>query len=401
MKLTLLVDLDNTLLTNEMEKFVPAYLGALSAYFPQWPAGEFQRKLLFATQAMINKNDPTFTLEKTFDQVFYSSLGVEKEQIITKITDFYRDEFPKLKQICGSRPEAVDLLEKAFAEGLQVVIATNPIFPRIAIEHRLDWAGFSSNKYPFSLVSSFETFHFAKPNIAFFAEILTQLGYPDCPTLMVGDSLEEDMLPCASLGIPGFLVTNRPIDIPDEYTHLIQQGTLNQVWPWIQSMQDFPPISSGTQSPEGNLAILKATPAGLETSCMTLSQDEWYFRPASDEWSLTEILCHLRDADQEVNFPRIKMVITETEPFLPGVNTDLWAQERDYQSQSGQEAIREFIDVRAEITNLLNQLPPSGWNRKARHAIFGPINISELVKFMSTHDIMHIRQSKQVLNAAK
>jgi hypothetical protein len=33
------------------------------------------------------------------------------------------------------------------------------------------------------------------------------------------------------------------------------------------------------------------------------------------------------------------------------------------------------------------------WKRKARHAIFGPTDLQELVKFIAEHDKLHIRQT--------
>ena len=56
------------------------------------------------------------------------------------------------------------------------MVATNPIFPRKAILHRLSWAGLAPEQVPFALITDYERFHFAKPNPAFFAEILAQLG---------------------------------------------------------------------------------------------------------------------------------------------------------------------------------------------------------------------------------
>ena len=79
MNLTLLLDLDNTLLSNDMGKFLPVYFKGLSARFPQWPGDVFIKKLLAATHGMVTKNQPDLTLEQAFDQVFYPSLGVKKE----------------------------------------------------------------------------------------------------------------------------------------------------------------------------------------------------------------------------------------------------------------------------------------------------------------------------------
>ncbi|MFB2351719.1 HAD family hydrolase, partial [Priestia megaterium] len=72
-----------------------------------------------------------------------------------------------MQSVTQVRPEAVDFVDWAFAQGYTIAIATNPLFPRTAIEQRLAWAKLPVDKYPFKIVSSYEGFHFAKPNPAF------------------------------------------------------------------------------------------------------------------------------------------------------------------------------------------------------------------------------------------
>ena len=64
-------------------------------------------------------------------------------------------------------------MEWAFASGYQVVIATAPLFPLLAIQERLRWA--EIDECPFTLITSMETSHFAKPHPEYLAEILARL----------------------------------------------------------------------------------------------------------------------------------------------------------------------------------------------------------------------------------
>jgi len=260
----------------------------------------------------------------------------------------------------------------------------------------LRWAGFPDDT-PFKLVTSFEKFHFAKPNPAYYAEILAQLGCPDQPALMVGDHLSDDILPASQLGLHGFLVTPAPLTLPAELQTTVQQGRLADVWKWVQNHADQSSKPAPVSSPQSILATAMATPAALDTVCGDLTPEQWLHKPSAKEWAVTEILCHLRDADREVNLPRFHQIVETEAPFLPGVVTDPWADERAYIRQSGPDALRVFTDARAEICALLDQLTPAGWQRSARHAIFGPTTLEELVSFLVTHDIVHIRQVFQTL----
>ncbi len=60
--------------------------------------------------------------------------------------------------------------------------------------------------------------------------------------------------------------------------------------------------------------------------------------------------------------------------------------------ENGPLAVKEFNDARRETLNLLSQIPAETWERKARHAIFGPTDFLEVIGFMADHDRMHLQQ---------
>ena len=127
------------------------------------------------------------------------------------------------------------------------------------------------------------------------------------------------------------------------------------------------------------------------------NQGEMVQRPAEDEWSLTEILCHLRDTEGEVNLPRVQTIISEDNPLVQGVDTDVWAQERRYIRQDGPQALADFSDTRIKTLELLADLPPEDWQLPARHTIFGPTHLQELMNFTARHDRLHLRQINDLL----
>src|SRR5690606_3666767 len=137
---------------------------------------------------------------------------------------------------------------------------------------------------------------------------------------------------------------------------------LAEVHAWLQqvSQQDF---QNDFTTIEGMLAVLNATPAALETLVKDLENDLWSKRPDPSEWALNEILCHLRDVDREVNLPRIQRVLSEADAFIPGIETDSWAEEMDYIHQNGQNALQDFLKARLQIIDHLSKLPLSTWNK--------------------------------------
>ena len=167
MPVTLLIDLDDTLLVNNMEQFLPAYLHKLStALSNHVPPQKMLPALMKATEDMIQNQRPDLTLRQVFDQSFFPVLGLDRAESQADIDDFYVNTFPTLKSVTEPRPEAIQLVETALARGYQVLIATNPLFPYTAVAQRLTWAGLSEDEYAYAYVPGYEKAHFAKPSPA-------------------------------------------------------------------------------------------------------------------------------------------------------------------------------------------------------------------------------------------
>ena len=143
--------------------------------------------------------------------------------------------------------------------------------------------------------------------------------------------------------------------------------------------------------------LLANTLPSLRELTAELGPDEWLHRPNPNEWSITEIICHLRDVDREIHLPRLNSLMIEKEPFMPGVISDVWAIERNYQVQDGQAALATLAASRAELIDLL---PPAGstiWQRHGRHTFFGPTSFLELVCLALEHDILHLTQATETV----
>lgn len=80
------------------------------------------------------------------------------------------------------------------------------------------------------------------------------------------------------------------------------------------------------------------------------------------------------------------------------MDTDPWADERQYITQDGGLALQQFTASRIRTINMLAYLSPEDWVSPARHAIFGPTNLTELAGFIAEHDRLHIRQVYEVIH---
>jgi FMN phosphatase YigB (HAD superfamily) len=397
LSLTLLFDLDNTLLKNDIGSFLPHYLKAFARHVAgQVDPDRFVQSLLEGTQAMMMNRRPDRTLRETFEAVFYPRLGIEPGAFQALADQFYSQVFSRLSDLTRSDPHAVALVQACMARGYRMSIATNPAFPQTAVRQRLAWADLPVDVYPFEIVASYETFHFTKPEPAFFAELLARLGWPAGPVLIVGDDLERDVAAGRRAGLPVFWVARDGIFAPPGPLSPSASGGLADLLPWIDKTS-ADALSQDPSQPDALLAILYSTPAALDSLCRDLPETAWSIQPQAGEWGLVEIACHLRDVEQEVNLPRLRRLLNESNPFISGEDTDPWAETRDYHNQDGPLALRQFIAARMELISLLESMPNDCWQAPARHAIFGPTSLQEIVSILSAHDRLHIQQVHQVL----
>ena len=392
MTLTLMIDIDNTLLGNSMGTFIPAYMAALGEALSSYSdLKKVSSVLLAATEEMFRNNLPNRTLKEAFDPAFYPALGISADEVKHLLERFYDEEFPKLAYLSQRRPEAVVLVETAIQRGWQIAIATNPIFPLAAILHRLAWAGLSIDKFPFLIVPSYESFHFAKPNPAFFAELLGRIGWPRQATVMIGDDPVNDIQAAQLMGIPAFWVANGQV-YPDGLPIPEASGALEDIIPWLEGVPEDD-LMPNYGLPSAVIGTMRGAPSALLGLTSIVPQEAWNKPQVADEWSLTEIACHLRDVEKEINLARLKKIISEDNPFIPGVDSDAWALSRDYRAQDGPAALHDFVSTRIETLDILSNLAPADWKRPVQHAIFGPTNLAEIASFMGGHDRLHVRQS--------
>ena len=211
---TLVFDLDDTLLINPIDQFLPPYFRALTAYLaPYAPTDRLVPELLRATQTMMANRDPSRTNEHVFAAHFYPALGLNEADVRPIIDRFYEDEFPKLQGYTAVVSEARPLLLAALERGHALVIATNPVFPLRAIQHRLAWAGLDD--LPFRFITSYEVMHYTKPHPEYYHEITNAIKRPPEDCLMVGNDWDNDIAPARAAGMRTFWITGTtPYSLP-------------------------------------------------------------------------------------------------------------------------------------------------------------------------------------------
>jgi FMN phosphatase YigB (HAD superfamily) len=225
----LLLDLDDTLIDNSMDTFIPAYFRALEAFVAGMvEPGLFIQELLSATRAMDRNDGSGQSNEEVFASAFYPALGVEREKLEPLLARFYAEAFPKLEPLTAPRPAAPKIVDWAKNRGLQVVIATNPLFPRTAIEQRMAWGGVGVDRFEYELVTCYENSHATKSSPAYFTDIVEFLGRQPDECLMVGDNWGWDVVCAGEAGLPSYWIAEPAAPRPEPAAEVVGQGDLDE-----------------------------------------------------------------------------------------------------------------------------------------------------------------------------
>lgn len=224
---TILFDLDGTLLPMDQDVFSKAYFGLLAKKLA--PYGYQPEELIDAIWkgiCVMVQNDGTCTNEEAFWKCFCKIFGEAASKDVPVFEEFYKNEFQKAAEVCGRNPEAKRLVDLIKERGYRVVLATNPMFPQIATESRIRWAGLEPSD--FEMYTTYENCHYCKPNLAYYEEILQKIGCRADECMMVGNDVAEDMV-VRKMGMEVFLLTDCLINQSGEDISVYPHGTFEDL----------------------------------------------------------------------------------------------------------------------------------------------------------------------------
>lgn len=230
----ILFDLDDTLLRNDMNSFVEAYWRTLLPRIQTvFPDHNIKEAILIATQAMIKSNRSDKTLRDIFIHSFESTTQLDFVDVEPIFLDYYQSDYRNIRQVTQLIHGANNALEAALKITDTLVLATIPIFPLVAIEERLKWAGLEHA--PFSFITSFELMHASKPNPQYYAEIAEHVGCKPEACLMIGNDYRDDMI-AKAVGMKTFLITDYAMRKDENQFEPEYQGTMMDLIDFLASM---------------------------------------------------------------------------------------------------------------------------------------------------------------------
>jgi FMN phosphatase YigB (HAD superfamily) len=206
---TFLFDLDGTLLPLDVDKFMEIYYHELlNEFLSRGDPGTIVDSVMEAAEIMLINDGSKYNSE-VFYESFKKLVGGKADTYIEVINNFYKGGYLKIKDVIKEEPLIKKSIQILKAKSYNLVVATNPLFPKEAILKRITWAGLNVNDFIY--VTTYENSSFCKPNIKYYDEILKAINKEPEQCIMVGNDVQEDIV-VSKLGVKTYLIVNHVIN---------------------------------------------------------------------------------------------------------------------------------------------------------------------------------------------
>jgi hypothetical protein len=137
-------------------------------------------------------------------------------------------------------------------------------------------------------------------------------------------------------------------------------------------------------------------PRALERHYAAFPRESVHWAPSSwdgvpsEPFTAIEQVCHVRDIEVEGYQIRFRRTLTEAAPFLPSIDSEPIAKQRNYGEADVARVFADFRAARAETVAMLRALPAESLDRPAEFEGYGPVTLRGLVHFLCSHDQQHL-----------
>ena len=147
------------------------------------------------------------------------------------------------------------------------------------------------------------------------------------------------------------------------------------------------------------LDLLAATPGILRGLMSELTDDDARWKPASDRFSVAEVLAHLSHSEGHCYRMRLDRFLAETRPTFEPDDAQMYLDL--YRDADPEDAFDHFEEQRETNVAYLRDLPSQTGGRVALHKEAGEITLNQMLHEWALHDLGHIRQIAELVRARK
>lgn len=221
----------------DTELFIKRYFKELAIKLKDHLTPEEVTKSLWgSTKYMMADGDKEKTNEQAFFEDFYRHMPHKEEDLTPLLEEFYEKDFNKVQDVSRQNEDMIASIKLLKEKGYKLVVATNPLFPRVAVTNRIKWAGL--NPEDFIFITSFEHMHFCKPDLDYYREILYNIEKEPSECFMVGNDVNEDMI-VKEIGIKTYLIEDFIIGDINQDKNIDYRGSYRDFYHFAKELPDL------------------------------------------------------------------------------------------------------------------------------------------------------------------
>src|SRR5574337_1263718 len=144
------------------------------------------------------------------------------------------------------------------------------------------------------------------------------------------------------------------------------------------------------------LSRFSSSAEAIAALARNVSDAQAHWKPAPEEWSILEVICHLYDEEREDFRTRVRLTLESPEADWPPINPGGWVTERGYNQRDLGASLEAFLSERRKSLEWLRGLQNPNWELAHRHPRIGAMTAGEVLAAWVAHDHLHIRQLNQL-----
>ena len=148
------------------------------------------------------------------------------------------------------------------------------------------------------------------------------------------------------------------------------------------------------------LARLARQPAELAEAVNAVPEAERTVRRVSGDYTLHQLLAHVRDLEALAFLPRLRRILTEDSPRLEAFPSHHWSLESYQPDEPMTGILADFARAREAALALLRPLPSEGWGRTGFHPPSGPRTAQWWAERIYTHAREHLDEMRRAVNTS-
>jgi hypothetical protein len=144
---------------------------------------------------------------------------------------------------------------------------------------------------------------------------------------------------------------------------------------------------------------LAATPDIVRALLTGVDDQQAYWKPAPERWSIAELLEHLAHVEAHCFRIRFDEILANDNPEIEPYDQNVYYAAGAYSNRDAEESLAHWEEQRDDNVEFLRGLDPALLERTGHHMALGQFTLSNMLNEWALHDLGHLRQMSELVRA--